>query len=771
MEARCGNSAAIFVTSYRLKGFTYMRRYRTLLFYSFPFQLIVLHLRNHLLLVALWILLTLLLTGYIGRFFGVYYLLLMPEYLGRVDFWSFLLVGAGCGAFFLIWNLTTYLLCSHRFPFLATLRAPFTLFSINNSVFPLLFLVIYVSTSISFQVYYELANLGEVLRNIAGLLIGMGLMVGSLAVYLHFTNKDLASILKAGHLTPKPGSRLLVPGAHVPTLNEIRSGITRWRVDTYLSERFRLRLVRSVAHYDRRLLARVFQQNHLNAVLVQLIALVVIMFLSLFMEQPWARIPAGATIFLLASMFMALFGAIVYWFRRWAVLVFLVLMFLVNTVTGWGLFYYRNRAYGLDYRPEHRAPYTHEHLDSLCAPKVIASDLAHARRILNRWAARNRGPSDKRPKLVLVCVSGGGMRSAVWTMHALQQADLATRGQLMRHTVLISGASGGILGAAYWRELYWRQQLGEPVNYNHSENVAHIGSDLLNAVSFAILTNDLFFPFRKFQSGSFTYRKDRGYLLEYQLNENCQGRLQRRLADYRQPEAEGRIPMMIVSPFILNDNRRLLISAQGVSYLMRPPGPTAPTQPEVDAVDFRRLFAAQQADSLAFTSALRMNCSYPFILPPVWLPTDPPVEVMDAGFRDNYGITTAVRFVHALLPWIEENTSGVVLLQVRCWEKRRPIQASTYKGIIENLLSPFSAITGLTAMQDFEQDNALALLRDLLGPERLRVIRLVYRPQKKEDEASLSFHLSKREKQDILMAINDPEVQRGLTELRRELAP
>lgn len=748
-----------------------MRRYRTLLYYTFPVQLIILHLRNHLLLVGLWVFLALLLTGEVGRFFGVYYLLLTPEYLGEVNFWSFLLTGAACGAFFLIWNLSTYLLSSHRFPFLATLRAPFTLFSLNNSFFPLVFLVLYVSTSIHFQVYDELASTWDVVKNTAGLLVGMGLMLGALAVYLHFTNKDLASILKAGDLTPKPGSRLLAPGAHVPTLREIRSGATTWRVDTYLSERFRLRLVRSVVHYDRRLLARVFQQNHLNAVLVQLIALLVIMFLSLFMEQPWARIPTGATIFLLASMFMALFGAIVYWFRRWAVLVFLGLMAVINVITGWGLFYYRNRAYGLDYREEQRAPYTHEQLERLCTPELIARDIAEARRILDRWAARNRGPHGERPKLVLLCVSGGGMRSSVWTMHALQQADIATQGRLMRSIVLISGASGGVLGAAYWRELYLRQQAGEPVNYNHPEHVAEIGADLLNAVSFAILTNDLFFPFRKFQSGNFTYRKDRGYLLEYQLNENCRGRLSRRLADYRQAEQEGRIPMMVVSPFVLNDARRLLISPQGVSYLMRPPGNPAITRPEIDAVDFGRLFAQQQADSLAFTSALRMNCSYPLILPPVWLPTEPPVEVMDAGFRDNYGITTAARFAHALRDWIAENTSGVVILQVRCWEKRRPIQASTYKGIIENMLSPFSAAASLTAMQDFEQDNTLALLRDLLGPGKLQVIRLVYRPQKKEDEASMSFHLSKREKRDILEAIRDPEAQRALQHLQRALSP
>ena len=61
-------------------------------------------------------------------------------------------------------------------------------------------------------------------------------------------------------------------------------------------------------------------------------------------------------------------------------------------------------------------------------------------------------------------------------------------------------------------------------------------------------------------------------------------------------------------------------------------------------------------------------------------------------------------------------------------------------------------------MQDFEQDAALSLLRDVLAPTRLEVIRFTYRPMKKENEASLSLHLSTREKKDILESYFRPEV-------------
>ena len=39
-------------------------------------------------------------------------------------------------------------------------------------------------------------------------------------------------------------------------------------------------------------------------------------------------------------------------------------------------------------------------------------------------------------------------------MNALQRIDSLMNGRLMQQTVLINGASGGMLGAAYYRELY-----------------------------------------------------------------------------------------------------------------------------------------------------------------------------------------------------------------------------------------------------------------------------------------------------------------------------
>lgn len=740
------------------------------IYYSFPVRLLALHFRNHLVLIGLWVFLALLMTGVVGRFFGMHYLILTPEYRGEVNFLSFLITGGAFGAFVMIWNLTTYLLTANRFPFLATLSAPFTKFCLNNSIIPLAFFGAFLAASTRFQWHDELTKTGEIVWNIAGFVIGSFAFFGLIAGYLYFTNKDIGSFLRPGEFIPNPGGRLLAPGYRLPTIWEIREGATRWRVDTYLTERMRLRLVRSVAHYNPEMLAQVFRQNHLNAVVVQGVALLLLMAQGIFMDSEWVRIPAGATVFILASMAMSMFGAITFWFRHWGTLIFICVLVTVNYVTGLGFFNYRNRAYGLDYREENRAVYSYHELEKICSPENLRRDKAATLRILDNWLAKNRTPFNPKPKIIFLCVSGGGMRSSLWTMQTLQQIDRGTNGKLLRQTALISGASGGMLGAAYLREVYLRQQEGEPVSVYDSTLTADISKDLLNPVTFAVIANDLFFPISTFRSGDFTYRKDRGYLFENQLNENCRNFLSKRIADYRRPETDAAIPMMVVSPFVLNDARRMLISPQGVSYLMKPAdeGRLA-AQVEIDGADFGKLFARQDADSLAFTSALRMNCTYPLILPNVWLPTNPSVEAMDAGFRDNYGITLAARFVHTFRDWILENTGGVVFVQIRCWQKIDPIVKSDTKGIMHALLTPANAASNLTSMQDFDQDNTLALLDDVLGKNKLNVVRFLYRPVRKENEATMNLHLSKREKLDLMEAFYAPENQASLAALKQIL--
>lgn len=735
--------------------------------YSFPVRLLALHFRSHLVLVLLWIVMILLVTGQVGRMLGIHYLMLTPEYCGEVGFLSYFITGTAAGAFLMIWNLTTYLLCADRFPFLATLSAPFTKFSINNSLIPLAFLGIYLGAGIWFQAHDELIGRMEIVHNIAALLLGATTFILFLAAYLYFTNKDIAAFLRPGKFIPRPGGRLLVPGRRTPTLGEIKAGATRWRVDTYLTERCHVRLVRSVAHYDPYLLGRVFRQNHANAILVLGVALGMLVLQGWLLDYEAFRFPTSVNIFVLASIGMALFGAITFWFRQWSTFAFIILILVINAFTAKGYFIYRNKAYGLNYAAEQRPVYNYDLLKKLSTDSIIAIDKKATEKVLDNWLAHQKSA---KPKLVVVCVSGGGMRAALWTMRVMQTVDSITGGNLMNQTALITGASGGMLGAGYFREVLLREKNGEQVSTRDPDLFANLGLDLLNPVSTALVANDLIFPVRHFHYAGQQYQIDRGFYFEQQLNTNLKNTMNKRLADYRQAESSAQIPMMIVSPYIINDSRRLLISPLGVSYLTRP-GEAAerPVQAEIDGVEWSRLFAGQQADSLPFTAALRMNCTFPFILPNTWLPTKPSLEIMDAGARDNFGIALSARFIQLFKNWILEHTSGVVVVQIRCWDKIDSINESDEKGIIGDLLTPAEAATRMSVLQDYDQDNTLALTSDMLGDQKLEVVRFVYRPVRRQREASLSFHLSRREKIDIYESFNAPQNTETILQLQKIL--
>jgi hypothetical protein len=736
-----------------------VRKKLTDVIFSFPFQLLVLHLRSNLLLLGVWLLLVLIITGNFGGGFGLRYLFLSPEYLGEVGFMSFFYVGIGFGALVMSWNLTTYLLNANRFSFLASLGSPFAKFVLNNMVVPLAFAVLFFVCQIRFGLWHELRPLGEVLWDSIGFLTGFATLVFAVALYFHLTNKDITSFEQKKNKSAGKKRRSTV-------VEDIRQHRNQWRVDTYLTTTLRPRLVRSVAHYDKALLARVFHQNHLNALLVQLLTLVLLVLLGALMDRPAFRLPTATSVFLLGSTVVAVTGAVSFWLGSWRIPGLVAMLLLINFITRFDFFHHKNKAYGLNYEAG-TSPYHPDSLQLSCTQQAVEADKAATLEILEKWKRKASGANGEKPKMVFFCVSGGGLKAATWAMEVLQHADSLTAGEFMQHTVLMSGASGGMMGTSYYRELALRQQQGEAINLFDGQHVADISKDLLNPISFAIVTNDVFLPWASFEQGGQRYKKDRGYIFEKAFNENTHNRLDKPIGDYAKPEQQALIPMVFVTPSIANDGRRMVISSQPVRYMMvEPAGVKQPGSVRVDAADFRNLLAAQNADSLRFTTALRMNATYPYILPNVNLPTTPPIQVLDAGFRDNFGLKSATRFIHVFKDWIRENTSGVVVVVVRSFEGMREIESDEHRGILETLLNPLEIAFKVMSLQDYEHDNSLGFLHDLLGPDQLEIVRLTYRPSDDLKDSPISFYITNRERGDIKRAIESEEARELLERLR-----
>jgi hypothetical protein len=382
--------------------------------------------------------------------------------------------------------------------------------------------------------------------------------------------------------------------------------------------------------------------------------------------------------------------------------------------------------------------------------------------MLENW--RRKFPDVEKPKMIFLCTSGGGKRAALWALTALQVADSLTEGKLMEKSIMISGASGGLIGASFFRELKLRQKLGEPVNPYAFSHRTSLSSDNLNPLIFSLLANDLFVGFSEFQYAGNSYKRDRSYTFEVQLNTISESLMDKPVSAYHAPEQNADIPMMVLSPTIINDGRKLYISAHRVSYLNSVIiGYPQYELAKVAGVDFQTLFKDHGARNLRFLSALRMSATFPYITPNTTLPTKPAIQIMDAGISDNFGISDAVRFLYAFREWIAENTSGVVVVSIRDSPKLWQVAEREGQTILDAFSQPISSVyNNFENFQDISNDTYLGFAKTWFTKpiERIDLQYQVesYAPvlsqmdslRQNNARASLSWRLTSREKDGII---------------------
>ena len=231
--------------------------------------------------------------------------------------------------------------------------------------------------------------------------------------------------------------------------------------------------------------------------------------------------------------------------------------------------------------------------------------------------------------------------------------------------------------------------------------------------------------------------------------------------------------MMFLTPSIVEDGRRMVISPHGVSYMTAPPLALKGELPLMpDMVDFRWLLQEQDADSLRFSTALRMNATYPYVLPLVQLPTQPVIRLMDAGYRDNYGIVSAVRFISTFEEWIKENTSGVHLIQISAFrEREKPKDMQEDRpGIVESLFDPVGVAGNILSVQILDQEVLLGQLAQRLDTDFFHLHRFNYQPAAEDPlRTSVSLHLTERERTLVLRGLDGAVMQQQLQEVGESL--
>ena len=731
-----------------------MRRLLNDIFYSFPVQLFILHFRKYQVLLIFWfILLSTINSGFL-KSYGADALFFVPEYLGKVSALGSALMGIAIGVFFMSWNITTFILHSKRFKFLATASKPFLKYCTNNFVMPLAFLIFYFIRLFQFDLNRELMSVGQILILVAGFLGGLLLLIIFSFAYFFSADRRILRVMAPVIADPKTFKK-----NYDPAVNPQQDGFGM-KVSYYFSTRLKLRKARNVSHYSQDFLETIFKRHHFSGMFGIILAFIFLVTVGFFMDIRFFQVPAAASIIIFFAVMIAVIGALTYFLQSWSMLFMIGLIIVLNILYTNEIIDPRNKAYGINYEnKDDRPDYNKQELQHLCMPFNIASDKENMIQVLDKWKAKQK---TAKPLMILIDVSGGGLRSAAFTMNSLQKLDSITHGTLMRQTFLISGSSGGMLAATYYRELYRKKVNGEAINLSDKHYADNITQDLLNPVFSSMIDRDIFAPAQKFSVGPYSYVKDRGYAFENKLNQNAEGILGGQLKDYQSDEKEAKIPLIFYNAVITRDGRKIVVGTQPMSFMMKPAAFDADTTFSPDAVDFAAMFAKQDPYNLRLLTALRMNATFPYVLPNVWMPSDPVIDVMDAGLRDNFGQETSLRFMDNFKDWIQQNTSGVVILQFRDRMKDNWQHPLVTGSVTDILIKPATMLqSNWYKLQDYSQNEEFSYFNDL-STYNIHRITFMYVPENEDKGAELNFHLTAAEKNDVLSSFSSDYNQQML---------
>ncbi len=742
-----------------------MRKLLSDIFRFLPVQLFFLHFRKYQLFLVFWIILVLTITGDFAAVFGASTLFLSPEYLGQTGFWSMFLMGGALAIFVMSWHITTFIINNKRLPFLGAIRFAFIKYCINNSLIPFSFLVFYTISSIRFQLLNEHATGYQVFMYQLGFYLGFTFIILLSFAYFFRVGKDLLKEVVSS-IAPTNIIKDIIPFDSLDT-----DDYDIIKANSFIDGNFRIKKFSEVSFPQPRLLRTVLRRHSRNATTAAVFAIILLIISGLLSEQPMMRVPAAASFLLLFAVIMGLVGSIKHLLRSWEILGWIVLILFFSFLVKEGVMDLRSKAYGLKYESEKgkKLPYNYQQLTNVFDKDQYYADKQQEQQRLNNWKQKFER-NKKKPVMVVVAVSGGGSRAAFWAFRALQYTDSVTHGSVFNNCVMVTGASGGMMGAAYWRVLNDQYKADKINNIYSSDYQTNVAKDLLNSIIFSLASVDMVSPFNKISLAGYSYHKDRGYAMEQEMIRNTNGALDLKLSDLQNSERSGQSPMFIINGTIINDGRRLMMSAQPLGYL---------TQSEydlkhsdkvaIDAVDFATYFKDYDPYNLRLTTALRMTATFPYILPIVRLPSEPNINVMDAGLRDNFGMELSNRYVHTMRDWIMKNTSKVVVLQIRdtrAYEVFPPSNINTLSKVITTPL--FVIHNKWEPFQSYWQGYTKDYLKDYFG-DQLEYITLQYIPEKRGKTAALNFHVTAKEQEDLLQSIYNETNKKEINKLSRIL--
>lgn len=470
-----------------------------------------------------------------------------------------------------------------------------------------------------------------------------------------------------------------------------------------------------------------------HAVQFVVLAVLAVAYVFVWRLDRSVQVPAAVAVTLALSLAMGVWGLLRFWFRRWRLFwsAVLIVFFCWIGVTGdrpvTGL---SHVCFPGDVRCAYAGPFEHGP-----APLELIDDTT----ALNAWKRELR---EEGPPLVVVATSGGALRAGLWTVNVLGSLEQHQPG-FLRHVRLVTGASGGMVGAGFLVSALDARGRSTaalaPAWFTQIEE--ELAKDALTPI-----TSALILP-----------RTDRGTALEDVWEKNAP-RLGRPFRDLLAGEKAGWLPSLVYAPMLVEDGRRLFVSNLQLDTVARTMGPSASCQQQScqQSVTAMQLFACtgQGIESIKLSTVARLNATFPWVTSAALLTTNPDRRVVDAGYYDNFGVDIATAWIHKNSAWIQQNTSGVMLIQIRDDVSQKPkLDSAEGPSRVHEWYSALSTpiegfLNARNASMTFRNDQKIEVLADdphLGGREHFFATQLFsFRDDSpKKDEVPLEWYLDR----------------------------
>ncbi|HSJ76738.1 MAG TPA: patatin-like phospholipase family protein, partial [Gemmatimonadales bacterium] len=384
------------------------------------------------------------------------------------------------------------------------------------------------------------------------------------------------------------------------------------------------------------------------------------------------------------------------------------------------------------------------------------------------WA---RHHPDRKPVLVAVAASGGGITASLWTAKVLAELQRELGPEFSESIYGLSTVSGGSVGSMYFIDAFEGGRA--PTQKSLDQVIDNAGTSSLAATAWGLAYPDFWRgfslqnPFRPFF--------DRAWAMEQVWRRTMRpgGTKVPTLETWRADVRSGRRPAALFNATIAETGERLVLSPLKLNPL--PGGCVADDSGFDDCVDARTFTQLYEDKDLPVTTAARLSATFPFVSPitrPRLADSDEvsnPYHVADGGYYDNYGVVSLVEGLRRVINIYDKKSRPetipqpsapepadagapmprpkILVVEIRASDSREAKEAKRRAGWAFGTAGPVMTLLNVWGSgQTPRNDLDLQLLKEVAERRGFEIETVLF---PLVSDAPLSWHLTESQKQDI----------------------